>query len=115
MIIIANTTPTIPFQVTDENDAPVDISGVAEIEISFRQGITQPYPVLVTKTKTGGEVTVSGTDNNICAATFSQEDTVDLVRGQAWVQCRIKASSGEVLSELTESVWIGESLSKEVL
>ena len=115
MIVIANTTPTISFQVTDENDAAVDISGVAEIEISLRQGITQPYPVLVTKTKTGGEVTVSGTSQNICSATFQQEDTIDLVRGQAWVQCRIKANSGEVLSELTESVWIGESLSKEVL
>lgn len=115
MIIIANTTPTIPFQVTDENDAAVDLRNVPEIEISLRQGITVPAPVLVTKTKTDGEVTVSGTGHNICAATFSQEDTVDLVRGQAWAQCRIKAADGTVVSELTETVWIGETLSKEVL
>ena len=115
MIIIANTTPTIAFQVTDENDAAVDLRNVPEIEISLRQGITQPYPVLVTKTKTGGGVTVSGTGHNIAAATFFQKNTVDLVRGQAWVQCRIKAADGTVISELTESVWIGESLSKEVL
>ena len=113
MIIIENTTPTVSFQMA-YNGAAYDLSTATEVEISLKQYGLQT-PVLLTKTKTDNEVTISGDDNNIASAVFTQQETAQLHRGQAWVQCRVKASDGTVLGELATSIWVGEGLSAEVL
>lgn len=106
MTIVQNTTGTVAFECT-LNGTPYDLSGASEIEISLKQDVPE---LVISKTA----VSISGDNNEIATATFSQEETMQFVPGPGKVQIRVK-NGGVVVGNVAQVVMIAEALSEEVL
>lgn len=65
---------TVKITVTDDDGNPVDLSGSQELTFAVaRYGTTE-----VTKTLSGGGITVTGSDNNVATIQLDASETADL-------------------------------------
>ena len=107
-MIIRGTTPTLTFNVKNEQ---LDLTDIAELWITFK---SKPGVRLVEKNYTLEDVTVDDTEKTI-TLNLSQDDTLSFADNNMLVQIRLKLNSGLAYASEIIDTDIGHILKEGVI
>lgn len=98
------TTPTLPIRIKD-----LDFSEVALFRIKIKRGEKSMLFVV------DADDSCVDAEHNMIYLALTQEQTSELKEGRAWIQARIKYTSGAVQATPRASVTINDVLDEEII